>query len=257
MKNEIMVFEKEGFGRISVVIHDGSEWFVASEVASALQYSATGAMTKLVDAEDKTIRNIQNGTTYINQALINESGLYSAIFSSTLPKAKEFKRWVTSEVLPSIRKTGSYSLADRIKEKIPAMEFDTVALEMAIRILKPSENSKLIMVGKLYDKHGADKKLLPSYTENVRAIFSATKLLEDIGNPFTVRTFNKKMIEGKYLEKKTRKSSKDSSKTKEFLSLTEKGLFYGQNDVSPVNPLETQPHYYENTFKELVEALSI
>lgn len=110
MKNEIMVFEKEGFGRISVVIHAGSEWFVAADVASVLQYSATGAMTKLVDSEDKTIRNFLNGTTYINQALINESGLYSAIFSSTLPKAKEFKRWVTSEVLPSIRKTGGYSI---------------------------------------------------------------------------------------------------------------------------------------------------
>ena len=209
---------------------------------------------KLTNSKDglTDFRKIHN----TGENFLTESGVYKLVFKSRKPEAEKFTDWITDEVLPSIRKTGGYSLADRIKEKILAMEFDTVALEMAIRILKPSENSKLIMVGKLYDKHGADKKLLPSYTENVRAIFSATKLLEDIGNPFTVRTFNKKMIEGKYLEKKTRKSSKDSSKTKEFLSLTEKGLFYGQNDVSPVNPLETQPHYYENTFKELVDKLS-
>ena len=110
MVNEISVFEKEEFGKVQVVNRDGEIWFVAKDIAAALGYAQTNNMNKLIDDEDKYIRNIQNGGNYVNQALINESGLYTAIFGSTLPNAKAFKKWVTSEVLPSIRKTGKYSV---------------------------------------------------------------------------------------------------------------------------------------------------
>ena len=87
-------------------------WFVAHQVASSLEYAETANMKKVIDLEDrKTVslmEIVQNGRSYKNQLLINESGLYQAIFHSTMPKAKEFRRWVTSEVLPSIRKHGGY-----------------------------------------------------------------------------------------------------------------------------------------------------
>ena len=113
MRNELMIFENTEFGALSVVSYEGSNWFIASEISGVLGYAQTNNMNKLIDSDDKTIRNIQIGGNYINQSLINESGLYAAIFGSTLPNARRFKRWVTSEVLPEIRRTGSYSM-DRI-----------------------------------------------------------------------------------------------------------------------------------------------
>ncbi|MEA9429395.1 BRO-N domain-containing protein [Aeromonas caviae] len=86
----------------------GEPWFVASDVAAVLGYAQTNNMNKLIDEDDKNKRVLQIGGNYVNQSLINESGLYQAIFGSTKLEAKRFKRWVTSEVLPSIRKTGSY-----------------------------------------------------------------------------------------------------------------------------------------------------
>ena len=114
MKNETMVFENSEFGRIRVVWHNGSEWFVAHDISCILGYAKTNNMNKLIHAQDKCVRNIQNGGNYVNQALINESGLYAAIFGSTLPNAIAFKHWVTSEVLPAIRKTGRTSAVQRV-----------------------------------------------------------------------------------------------------------------------------------------------
>ncbi|MDM2861401.1 BRO family protein [Citrobacter sp. Cpo073] len=85
-------------------------WFVAADVALALGYSQTQAMTKLIDDEDKDNQTILIGCNYTNQSVINESGLYAAIMGSRKKQAKRFKRWVTADVLPSIRATGSYSL---------------------------------------------------------------------------------------------------------------------------------------------------
>ena len=93
---------------ITVVTEDGEVWFIASELSKALGYSQTGAMNKIIDNEDKKKRVIQNGLNYVNQSLINESGVYQAIFGSTKPEAKRFKKWVTGTVLPAIRKTGGY-----------------------------------------------------------------------------------------------------------------------------------------------------
>ena len=89
----------------------GETWFVGKDVAEALGYSNTrDALSKHVDDEDKTTVAIRDtGSNYKSQAIfINESGLYSLVLSSKLPQAKMFKHWVTSEVLPQIRKTGGY-----------------------------------------------------------------------------------------------------------------------------------------------------
>lgn len=111
MKNNfLIVFNNDAFGGIRVMEIDGNPWFVGKDVAIALGYADTSdALKKHVDEEDKLTRRFdwsgQNREMYI----INESGLYSLIFESRLPSAKAFKRWVTSEVLPALRKTGSYS----------------------------------------------------------------------------------------------------------------------------------------------------
>ena len=108
--NELQVFENEEFGLIRTTIIDGEPWLVGKDVAERLGYKNTkDALLRHVDEEDKGVVKHDTLGGKQEMTVINESGLYSLIFSSRLPKAKEFKRWVTSEVLPAIRKTGSYN----------------------------------------------------------------------------------------------------------------------------------------------------
>lgn len=110
MENMIKIFESEEFGRVRTVIKNGEPWFVGKDVAVILGYSDVNkAVAMHVDNEDKKLNDKtsssfgQRGAT-----LINESGLYSLILSSKMPRAKEFKRWVTANILPTLRRTGGY-----------------------------------------------------------------------------------------------------------------------------------------------------
>lgn len=109
--NELHIFKSPEFGQVRTVMVDGEPWFVGKDVATALGYSnPSNAVVTHVDDEDKTTYSFQvSGSNYKSKAtLINESGLYSLVLSSKLPTAKKFKHWITSEVLPAIRKTGGY-----------------------------------------------------------------------------------------------------------------------------------------------------
>lgn len=106
---ELKIFENPAFGKVRVVEQGGEPWFIGKDVAEILGYSNTPkAIRDHVDDEDKLTERIVLSGQNREVAIINESGLYSLILSSKMPKAKEFKRWVTSEVLPAIRKTGGY-----------------------------------------------------------------------------------------------------------------------------------------------------
>ena len=140
-ENKIQVFEKEEFGRMRTVVLNGEAWACAADVATALGYKNTkDAISKHVDPEDKQVVQRSQIATFENNlpkeafpmdfvtseipvrglTFINESGLYSLILSSKLPKAKEFKRWITSEVLPALRKTGHYGAAQKPTPTDPA-----------------------------------------------------------------------------------------------------------------------------------------
>ena len=108
--DEIISFSYQGIP-IRTLSIDGIPWFVGKDVADVLGYSNTrDALDRHVDTEDKnTVVNPDGNRGNPNMTIVNESGLYSLILSSKLPSAKSFKRWVTSEVLPSLRKTGSYN----------------------------------------------------------------------------------------------------------------------------------------------------
>ena len=111
MTSELKVFENPTFGQVRTIEIDNEPWFVGKDVAEALGYSNTrDALSKHVDEDDKATVAFHDGSQNRNVTAVNESGLYSLILSSKLPGAKEFKRWVTSEVIPSIRKTGGYTL---------------------------------------------------------------------------------------------------------------------------------------------------
>lgn len=111
--NELKVFENNEFGKIRTFVKDGEPWFVGKDVAEILGYTnSRDALSKRVDDEDKGVANCDTLGGSQDLTVINESGLYSLILSSKLPKAKKFKRWITSEVLPTIRKTGQYQITE-------------------------------------------------------------------------------------------------------------------------------------------------
>ena len=121
---KIFNFEKR---EVRTQVIDDEPWFVGKDTAEILGYSNTrDALWKHVDEEDKAEVAIHDGSQYRNMTVINESGLYSLILKSKLPNAKIFKRWVTKEVLPSIRKTGGYQVS---KDSIAALKLMLQATE--------------------------------------------------------------------------------------------------------------------------------
>lgn len=111
MENNVQVFSNPVFGNIRTMMIDGAPWFVGKEVADILGYANTQkAIRDHVDEEDRLTERIVLSGQNREVVLINESGLYGLILSSKMPAAKRFKHWVTSEVLPTIRKTGSYNV---------------------------------------------------------------------------------------------------------------------------------------------------
>lgn len=137
MHNKIQKFTNEQFGTVRTIVIDDKPWFVGKDVAIALGYSnPQKAVRDHVDNDDRTVNDsfTVNGTPV---TLINESGLYSLILSSKLPAAKQFKRWVTNEVIPAIRRHGAYFadetlrrlLADPTQAHLLVMEYVQEALE--------------------------------------------------------------------------------------------------------------------------------
>lgn len=118
--NELKIFENPEFGEVRTIERDGEPWFVGKDVAAALGYErATKAIQDRVDDEDRDEVPIQDSIGRMQKTpIINESGLYTLVLSSKLPTAKAFKRWITSEVIPSIRKHGAYITPDTLEQMI-------------------------------------------------------------------------------------------------------------------------------------------
>lgn len=134
MNNQITVFDNAELGKLRTVVVDSLVYFVGKDVAEILGYSNTrDALARHIDSEDKADVVIHDGSQNRTMAVINESGLYSLILSSKLKAAKKFKRWVTSEVLPAIRKTGSYSATS---ENPLDIQLVTITPGMAEEMLK-------------------------------------------------------------------------------------------------------------------------
>ena len=134
--SEIKAFENATFGSVRTIEREDEVWFVGKDVAAALGYERpTKAVQDHVDDEDKDEIPIQDSIGRSqNTPIINESGLYSLVLSSKLPTAKQFKRWVTSEVLPAIRKTGEYHVPQTYLDALKALvaseeEKERLALE--------------------------------------------------------------------------------------------------------------------------------
>ena len=140
MKNSVQVFKNGELGELKVIeVNDGELWFVGKEVAKILGYSETSVMLRRLDEDEKSkieptlIVGTNNMAREIT--IINESGLYSSILGSKLPQAKQFKKWVTSEVLPTLRKTGKYEL-----QESPTSELQQIATNTLLQIAYQADN---------------------------------------------------------------------------------------------------------------------
>lgn len=161
---ELKVFSNEAFGEVRTIEIDGEAWFIGKDVATALGYKDTSdALKKHVDEDDKLSRRIADSGQSRQMYIINESGLYSLVLGSKLESAKKFKRWVTKEVLPSIRKHGLYAMDElidnpdlaitaltklkeareekkRLEAEKKALENETIEMNKTISEMKPKVN---------------------------------------------------------------------------------------------------------------------
>ena len=140
MKNQIEIFKNNELGEVRTLLIDSEPYFVAKDVAEILGYSETNALTKRLDS-DEFISDKLEGMN-MKSVLLNESGLYNAIFGSKLENAKKFRKWVFSEVLPSIRKHGAYITDellqdnDRLNNVIAELQMENELKESRIEELE-------------------------------------------------------------------------------------------------------------------------
>ena len=152
--NDITIFNHPEFGTVRTVEINGESYFVGKDVATILGYqNASKALIDHVDDEDKLNNETLSSLGQRGGWLINESGLYSLILSSKLPKAKEFKRWVTSEILPSIRKHGAYMTPETIEEALTNPDF---IIKLATSLKEEQEKNKQLQLENKKMKPKAD-----------------------------------------------------------------------------------------------------
>lgn len=186
--NELKIFENPAFGKIRTIEKGGTPYFVGKDVAEVLGYERPAkAIADHVDEEDRDEVPIQDSIGRRQKThVINESGLYSLILSSKLPKAKEFKHWVTSEVLPSIRKHGMYATEELLDNPDFAIKvFNELKAEREKRkALETTVNVQKQLIGELKPKADYTDQVLKS-----KSLVTITQIAKDYG--MSGRQFNK------------------------------------------------------------------
>lgn len=245
--NKIQIFKNEQFGQIRTVVNESGEpMFAATDVCNALGYSnSRKAIADHTDAEERCNISLQRGG---EMTFINESGLYSLIIRSNKEEAKPFRKWITSEILPSICKNGYY-----VNNKFATNHLTPTKVRASIEwvkgvreVLNLNDSSTLLMLKQVSEPLGLPT---PDYTPSKGQLLAPTVLLQQHGVQISTREFNQKMIGAGFIKELQRPSS--NGKIKYFKSLTEKAAGLGENQINPSNPKETQPLYYADKFEDL------
>ena len=256
----LKVFSNDEFGSLDTVLINGIPYFGGKSLASMLGYTnPQKAIRDHVDEEDRIYVCISDSgrvnesfTPNGNQrVMINEYGFYSLVLRSNKEEAKRVRRWVTSEVLPSIMRVGSYSLRNKpiIKTSI---EEKLCWIGGVSNLMGLSKLSTLMLLKKASE--GTDLPL-PDYVPSEGILKSATVLLKENGLDMSAKAFNKILVNKGVLEEKERPSSKRG--VARFKAISKDWLEFGENQVSPNNPRETQPLWYEDKFLDLLRKLEL
>ena len=257
--------------RTIVDTRDNSPWFVLKDVLAAM-----GSTTRPAIAKTSIEEVFGGGYTMITPlqttggrqeiTVINEPATTFLISRSNTEIGKKMNRWIHGEVLPSIRKTGSYStLSKQHRAGSPAEMLE--GAEVLARVLNLNGSSLVgAMKRTVKANYPALLPMIPDYAidapvvagqegaQSSEACFSLTELLKRSGAKISTIKANKRLVELDILEEKERPSSKGV--TKKFKCITKSGLKYGKNVVSEQNPRETQPQWFESMFDELLQLLA-
>lgn len=185
--NELQIFTNAEFGSVCTTVIDGEPFFVGKDVAEILGYRDTSdALKRHVDEEDKLTRCFTDSGQNCEMYIINESGLYSLILRSQLPKARKFKRWVTSEVLPAIRKHGVYAIDEMLENP------DLAIAALAQLKEERKRRKELELTTAIQNQQIAELKSKASYYDLIlqnRNTVPVTQIAKDYG--MSGRKFNK------------------------------------------------------------------
>ena len=187
MDNKLMTFENAAFGKIRTLTIDGEPWFVAADVCKALELGNPSMTVERLDADEKGISSIDTLGGKQCMAIINEPGLYSVILRSRKPEAKAFKRWITHEVIPVIRKHGGYMTKSLLEQ---VLENPNLIYEFARRMLAEQQKNERLKQELDRAKPKADYYdafIHPESCTNIRATAKELKVPEKMFTAFLIR----------------------------------------------------------------------
>ena len=266
----VKVFNHPVFGQVRVIDDNasGELLFCANDVTHALEYAnGRKAVADHVDSRDILKRDMgvvtgkkADGTDAyqtVNTTFINESGVYSLIFSSKQERAKEFKHWVTSEVLPSIRKTGQYNANQTNASLTEQIKANLLLADWAIKNLNINEASKITWAKKISDKFGLAAELPDAVNAGTEKpiTHAATDLLKSHNVGISAQAFNR-MFELKGVVKHATRPGK-RGKVHSWYVITPAFDKYGQNQQDPKFQQQTQIRWYDATFMELLTIVGL
>lgn len=266
----VKVFTHPVFGQVRVIDDNasGELLFCANDVTNALGYSnGRDAISRHVDVRDVAKHDMgvvtgkkADGTDAYQTVVttfINESGVYSLIFSSKQERAKEFKHWVTSEVLPSIRKTGQYNANVSSATLNEQLQANLTFADWAIKTLNINEASKLGWAKKISDKFGLAAELPDAVNAGTEKpiTHAATDLLKSHNVGISAQAFNR-MLELKGVVKHATRPGK-RGKVHSWYVITPAFDKYGQNQQDPKFQQQTQIRWYDATFMELLTIVGL
>lgn len=266
----VKVFNHPVFGQVRVIDDNasGELLFCANDVTHALEYAnGRKAVADHVDSRDILKRDIgvvtgkkADGTDAyqtVNTTFINESGVYSLIFSSKQERAKEFKHWVTSEVLPSIRKTGQYNANVSSATLNEQLQAKLAFADWSAKFLNLNDASKLGIAQKIGKMVGLDDALPQSVNAGTEKpiTHAATDLLKSHNVGISAQAFNR-MLELKGVVKHATRPGK-RGKVHSWYVITPAFDKYGQNQQDPKFQQQTQIRWYDATFMELLTIVGL
>jgi prophage antirepressor-like protein len=245
----------------TIIDEHGEALFVGKDVCDNLGYAdATTAIRSHCRGVQKLHPIADSMGRMRDTRVLTEADVLRLVVNSTLPAAEEFERWVFEEVLPSIRKTGSYTAPQA--QQGTGEELELKLLNMAADFLRVSPSGRLQMIGGFMRLRApAMAPLLPAYAIDAPAgaggssepTMSATELLKRHNINMSAAKFNTLLNGHGLIEKQRRPST--GGLNKEFWSVTEEGQAFGKNVTSDKNPRETQPHWYVAKFAELLKTV--
>lgn len=250
-KQEVSVINHSNFLGREINVYGSVEnpLFLAGEVAEWIEHSNVTEMLRFIDDDEKLTSTIFRSGQRRECNFLTEDGLYEVLLQSRKPIAKQFKKGV-KEILKSIRRTGEFK-ARPAANATPTVAEKMKAASWAAKFLNLSDCSKLAIAKSILGDYGLP---LPEYVPSKGVLKSATELLQEKGIPMSVLEFNRKAVEEGFLCVNERNSARGKKK---FKTITKKGSPFGENQVSPKNPGETQPKWYAEKFDELAEAMGI